>query len=111
LADFLQAKAISVIEKQEKKPDKIAAPAIVDESELPNPVLFQTLRHWRLTKAEELSLPAYGIFSQKTLYELVTQLPQTLKALSQIKGIGQVKLHQFGAEIVTIIKEYCENYE
>jgi ATP-dependent exoDNAse (exonuclease V) alpha subunit len=111
LADFLKTKAVSVIEKQEKKPDKVAAPAVVDEAELPNPVLFQTLRHWRRNKAEELSLPAYCVFKQKTLYELVTQLPQNLKELSKIKGIGQIKLHQFGEEIVSIIQEYCENYK
>jgi hypothetical protein len=111
LADLLKARAVSVIEKPEKKPDKVAAPAVVDESELPNPVLFQTLRHWRRTKAEELSVPAYGIFSQKTLYELVIQLPQNLQNLSRIKGIGQVKLHQFGDEIIAIIQEYCKNHE
>jgi hypothetical protein len=111
LDHLLQTKAVATIKKPEKKPDRVAAPAVINESELPNPVLFQTLRHWRLTKAEELSVPAYGIFSQKTLYELVTQLPQTLEALSQIKGIGQMKLHQFGEEIINIIRGYCKNYE
>jgi ATP-dependent exoDNAse (exonuclease V) alpha subunit len=111
LDTLLKTKSISAIKKPEKKPDRVAAPAVVDESELPNPVLFQTLRHWRVTKAEELSVPAYGIFSQKTLYELVIQLPQTLEMLAQIKGIGQIKLHQFGEEIVNIIRGYCKNYK
>jgi superfamily II DNA helicase RecQ len=64
-----------------------------------------------MAKSTELNLPAYGVFSQKALYELVNYLPVDGKSLTQINGIGPKKHKQFGAEIIEIIRDYCEENE
>ena len=119
LAKLQNAKAVAMIEKDKKKGASIdfatgkkktgatgKVAAEIDESTIPNPALFKTLSAWRTKKAKELALPAYIIFSQKALYELVTHLPVDGKELLQIKGFGAVKAQQFGAEIIEIISEY-----
>ncbi len=69
--------------------------------------LFTALRNYRNVKAEELGRPAFYIYSQKTLLELVKNMPTDLHALKEIKGFGAVKVKQFGTEIVEIISDYC----
>ena len=69
--------------------------------------LFTALRNYRNSKAEELGRPAFYIYSQKTLLELVKYRPTDLNSLKEIKGFGTVKVNQFGAEIIDIISDYC----
>ena len=90
-------------ETETKKPD-----AETDPNNIPNPALFNKLRSWRFEKSRELDLPAYIVFSQKALYELVTHLPKDSKELLQMKGFGKAKTEQFGEEITEIIRKYCE---
>jgi len=106
LKDLLQARAVAAIEKA--KPKESQKIATIDSENIPHPDLFNQLRSWRMAKATELGLPAYGVFSQKTLYELVNYLPVNKKSLLKINGIGQKKINQFGSDIIEIIREYCE---
>ncbi|MDR3218300.1 MAG: AAA family ATPase [Dysgonamonadaceae bacterium] len=106
LADFLKAKALASIQKEKpKEPRKFTA---IESNEIEYPVLFNRLRVWRMAKAEELNLPAYSVFSQKALYELVRYLPVDSKSLLQINGIGKKKISQFGEGIIEIIKDFCK---
>ena len=105
LKDLLQAKAVAAIEKA--KPKETRKVATVDNENIPHPELFSQLRAWRMAKATELGVPAFGIFSQKALYEMVNYLPVDKKSLLKINGIGEKKITQFGSEIVEIIREYC----
>ncbi|MDR1631283.1 MAG: HRDC domain-containing protein [Dysgonamonadaceae bacterium] len=116
LKDLLQAKATAAIEKAKPKEtvkketdNKETAPTVVlDNENISHPVLFNQLRLWRMARATELTVPAYVIFSQKALYELVHFLPTDKKSLLKINGIGEKKITQFGQEIIEIIQEYCE---
>ena len=76
---------------------------------LEHPELFKTLRQYRYEKSQELSVPAYIIFSQKALADLMRFLPIEIKALKGIKGIGAAKIKQFGPEIIEIIADYCRD--
>ncbi|KAA6302912.1 MAG: ATP-dependent DNA helicase UvrD2 [Candidatus Ordinivivax streblomastigis] len=105
LMDLLQAKAIASIEKA--KPKEARKFSALENEEIVHPILFNRLRTWRTVKSVEMNVPAYGVFSQKALYELVNYLPVEGKTLAQINGIGPKKLQQFGAEIIEIIQEYC----
>lgn len=48
--------------------------------------------------------PAYTVFSDTTLRDIATAKPQTLKQLSLLRGIGPVKLEQFGAAVLRILR-------
>jgi hypothetical protein len=107
LTDLLKARAEAAIEKEKPKENRKVAP-VMDNSEIAHPALFARLRSWRMAKAVEMNVPAFGIFTQKTLYELINYLPADEKSLRKINGIGAKKFLQFGTEIMEIIREYCE---
>lgn len=115
LLKLKNAQALAMLDISEKKKAKAqkhlaetdeARLAKIDESTVPNPELFKQLREWRKEKAAEISVPAFAIFKQATLYELVTHLPADSKELIKIKGFGKTKVQQIGAEVIEIICAY-----
>ena len=65
---------------------------------------FERLRHWRLLVSQGQGKPAYTVFSDTTLRDIALAKPQTLKQLSLLRGIGPVKLEQFGADVLRILR-------
>jgi DNA replication protein DnaC len=111
LTALLHARATAAIEKTRPKASAKKGKATVtplDSDNIAHPALFNRLRSWRMTRSTELGLPAYGVFSQKALYEMVQFLPIDRKSLLKINGIGEKKISQFGEDIIEIIRQYCE---
>jgi hypothetical protein len=106
LTNLLRARALATIEKD--KPDESQKFLPADSDTIEHPVLFDRLRTWRKEKAAELERSAFVVFSQKALYELAHYLPADENALLQINGIGAKKIETFGADIIKIIKTYCD---
>ncbi len=71
--------------------------------------LFSLLRNKRKELADAEGVPPYVIFSDKTLVEMSGYFPQSQESLLNISGVGQVKYKRYGAEFLTIIKEYCRS--
>ena len=71
----------------------------------PNEKLFNLLRELRKSLAEENNVPPYVIFHDSTLLEMAKYRPDSLAALSNISGVGDKKLEQYGAEFVAAIAE------
>jgi len=67
--------------------------------------LFERLRAWRLEKARALNLPPFAVFSDDTLRGIAALRPRTRDHLLNVRGIGRVKLEQFGAEVLAIMSE------
>jgi ATP-dependent DNA helicase RecQ len=61
---------------------------------------FQILRTWRKAKATELDIPAFVVFSDKTLRDMAIKNPQNLEDLKNIYGIGEAKLEKFGWDLL-----------
>ena len=72
--------------------------------------LFEQLRSKRTTVAEQEKLPAYRIFSNKTLQEMVTQLPQSVGEFEEIHGVGPVKIEKYAKFFLPIIRAYCKEH-
>lgn len=111
LKDLLQSQATAAIEKANPKESvkkETEKTAVLNNENISHPVLFNRLRSWRRARAVELTVPAYSVFSQKSLYELVHFLPTDKKSLLKINGIGEKKIAQFGQEMIEIIREYCK---
>ena len=72
--------------------------------------LFEQLRALRRSIAEELNVPPFVIFGDKTLQELAYYLPQSLKSLGKIFGVGERKLKQFGTKFLTVIQVYTKTH-
>ena len=104
---ILDVRAKAVVEKgKPSKPQKFKE--VLSSESIPHPDLYNILRLFRTEKAEDLGVPAYMIFSQKALIELVNYLPVESQTLTQINGLGSKKVSQFGAEIIEIIDVYCQ---
>lgn len=62
--------------------------------------LFEALRAWRAEVARAHEVPAYNIFHDSTLYEIVQRRPRTLEELSAVNGVGIRKLEAYGEAIL-----------
>jgi ATP-dependent DNA helicase RecQ len=65
--------------------------------------LRQALRAWRSRKSQEMGVPPYTLFWDRTLDELCTRRPSTPEELADVWGIGEEKRRKFGAEILAVI--------
>jgi ATP-dependent DNA helicase RecQ len=75
-----------------------------------NHALFALLRQKRKELADEVGVPPYVIFSDRTLTEMAAYYPQSTENLLKISGVGQVKLRQYGDAFLELIKSYCEKH-
>lgn len=66
---------------------------------------FQILRQWRKEKAEELDVPAFVVFGDKTLKDIAQKNPQSLDELKNVYGIGEAKLEKFGWDLLASISD------
>jgi ATP-dependent DNA helicase RecQ len=60
----------------------------------------ELLREWRKNYADSLDIPAFLIFSNKTLSALAQQNPDSLSELEAIHGLGPKKIETFGKLIL-----------
>src|SRR6202042_524459 len=59
--------------------------------------LFEKLRALRKQLADERGVPSYIIFSDVSLRQMARFYPATDNEFSRISGVGDKKLHEFGA--------------
>ena len=72
-----------------------------------DPVLFDLLRKKRKELAEQMNLPPYVIFSDKTLVEMAAYYPMSQERMLQVYGVGQKKFADYGAIFIDLIQAYC----
>ena len=70
--------------------------------------LFEELRSLRSDIAQEKNAPAFVIFSDETLREICHNYPRNHKEFLDIKGVGDKKLSQYGAEFLNIINRHLD---
>jgi len=73
-----------------------------------NTQMFEELRNLRREKAQELNLPPFVIFGDNSLQEMAYYFPQTKENFSQINGVGEKKLEQFGEDFLDLIKKFVK---
>lgn len=91
----LRVDALKVHAKQGPK-----VKAMVAEEDQP---LLSALRAKRRALAEELNAPAYVVFPDRTLLEMIAKRPQTLDEMAQVSGVGAKKLVQYGPAFLEVI--------
>ena len=65
--------------------------------------VYDQLKKWRLEKANELDVPAFVIFGDKTLRQLAIRRPSSVKELEDIYGIGPDKMERFAGDVIRTI--------
>jgi len=68
--------------------------------------LFETLRLLRRQIADEIGMPAYIVFGDKTLGEIARLKPQTENDLQEVWGVGEKKCQSFGKRFLECIETF-----
>ena len=66
--------------------------------------LLDSLQQLRKQISEKEHIPAYVLFSDDALEDMVNKKPVTLDAFSEIRGVGQLKLDKYGKIFVALIR-------
>lgn len=66
--------------------------------------LLDSLQQLRKQIAEKEQTPAYIIFSDDSLEDMVQKKPVTLEEFSEIRGVGEIKLDKYGKVFVALIR-------
>ncbi|WP_236795322.1 ATP-dependent DNA helicase UvrD2 [Amycolatopsis sp. GM8] len=72
-------------------------PSNVDEE------LLDRLREWRITRAKELKVPPFVVFTDATLIAIAEQQPADHRGLVAISGIGPNKASRFGEDVLAVV--------
>lgn len=65
--------------------------------------LWEKLRETRMDIAKEQGIPAYVIFHDATLMEMMEKRPASLEAMARISGVGEAKLEKYGEIFLKVI--------
>ena len=86
-------------ERPPEKPRKAVAAELDGEAE----EVFQRLRALRAQLARRQGVPAYVVFSDKTLRELAVSRPRTMGELRSVSGVGDAKAGRYGKAVLEMI--------
>lgn len=89
---------LPVVKKEKEKKVKI------DYGE--NQELFEALRTLRKQLADKQKVPPYIIFSDVTLQEMISMLPQNHDEFAEVKGVGKQKLALYADVFLAEIKKF-----
>ncbi|TLF70780.1 DNA helicase RecQ [Nocardia asteroides NBRC 15531] len=81
-----------------------SAKATVDLAASDVPV-FERLRAWRAATAKEQGVPAYVVFHDATLRDIVARKPGSLAELGSVGGVGENKLARYGEGVLAALAE------
>ena len=69
----------------------------------PDDPLYRRLREWRAERAKNDGAPAFTLFSDRTLRELVSERPRDTAALLRVWGLGRARVSRFGDDLLALI--------
>ncbi|MDP3964182.1 MAG: RecQ family ATP-dependent DNA helicase [bacterium] len=69
--------------------------------------LFDRLRQLRKKLADERRVPPFVIFGDRSLQDMASFFPHSLESFSQVYGVGQSKLRDFGQIFLECITQYA----
>jgi ATP-dependent DNA helicase RecQ len=72
----------------------------------PNKDLFTALKKIRYGISKEEKMPAYIIFSDKSLKLMASELPTTENEFLAISGVGMNKMEKYGEEFMSVIRKF-----
>lgn len=111
--DVLKGNVAVELIKVKVKEEKKSSPLVTNVSHEYFKDLFEELKKVRTNFARGENVPPYVIFSDATLVEMATFLPQDETEMRKISGVGDLKLEKYGADFLQAVKDYCElnNYK
>ena len=68
-----------------------------------DPQLFQRLKELRASIAAEAGVPAYVVFSDRTLHEMCERLPRNTEEMLEVSGVGRLKAERYAQRFLSVI--------
>jgi len=96
----------SSVQAHRPRRNQILSPASDPDADPGDRALFESLRSLRKALAEQQGVPAYIVFSDKVLQELVARRPGTPEELLAVPGVGPAKLERYGSAFLTHIRDW-----
>jgi len=103
LHPFSTAAYLAEVKNKHTAPERSYLKAL---NAVPNEILYERLLVWREEMAAAEKVMPAMILSEKTAAAIAAKLPETLKTLGAIKGIGPQKAGQYGANLIGMIRSY-----
>lgn len=69
--------------------------------------LLMELKTLRTRLAKEEGVPAYVIFSDRSLIDMAVRKPMTVRAFGEIHGVGQAKLDRYADAFLEVVKTHA----
>ncbi len=92
--------------KQRKKQKNIFKINKIPSDDL---ILYDSIKKLRSELAKEQNVPAYVIFSNRTINHICKVLPTEMNDLLDVVGFGENKIKRYGKYIVDIVNKYILN--
>ena len=77
-----------------------------NEKNISETPFFEGLKKWRLERSRREGVPAYVVFSDKTLKDIVARLPMDREQLLNVHGIGQTKCDRYGEDVLQLVEDF-----
>ncbi|WP_413381181.1 DNA helicase RecQ [Alkalihalobacillus sp. 1P02AB] len=101
----LTNKAVNVLKGEEKVYQRIVK---IKREVKSDDEVFEALRNKRKELADKQGVAPYLVFSDKTLKQMSQVIPVTEEEMSQISGVGTMKLEQYGQAFIDVLLQYQE---
>jgi ATP-dependent DNA helicase RecQ len=88
-------------ERRRRRADIRAEAAVAQDDPL-----LQALKRLRTWLAKHEGVPAYVIFSDRSLNDMAASRPRTLQDMRGVHGVGQAKLDRYGEAFLQVVNEY-----
>lgn len=82
---------------------KKKSPISIAEQDQP---LWEALRSLRKQLSDLAGVPAYVVFNDSTLADMIAIKPRDDQEMASVSGVGQHKLEQYGDDFLDVIREY-----
>ena len=80
--------------------------SVSNEENISETPFFEGLKKWRLERSRREGVPAYAVFHDKTLKDIVARLPMDRDQLEKCFGIGPAKSDRYGEELFQLVEDF-----
>jgi len=116
VTNYLETKSKAAIDDDKRKQNMRErtsygpVPKVSIPSDIIYPELYEMLRTWRLSIAQEKQVPVYVVLSQMSLIGITNLLPQNKREMLQIPGIGKGTYIRYGDDILNMVNRCINRY-
>ena len=69
--------------------------------------LLAVLKDWRAELARELGVPAYVVFTNRSLEGIAAGRPRTVEELADLHGVGPTRLDRYGEKVLELVRGHA----